>query len=368
MEENTMDLEPNIVETKEETDRKCPDCGGTMDFDPKTGGLKCPYCGHVEEVPVEEETPSKAEEMDFESAEQTANCDWGAQKKTVICKACAGESIYDALDTANVCPFCGSNQVMEANDKNTIAPGGVVPFKISKEDAAERFKKWIGGKFFCPKLAKESAKPKHFKGLYLPYWTFDTKTHSTYTAQYGIDHKYKDKDGNTKVDTKWYNTNGTYDKFIDDELVFASTRHDKNMLSGLEPFDTEDNKTYKPEYVAGFVSERYSIGLKDAWAIAKNSILHKLEGDVSGKVRCEHNADHVRAVRVSPTYKNITYKYLLLPIWISSYKYKDKIYQFMVNGQTGKVSGKTPISAIKVILTILVVIAILVVIYFFTTK
>ena len=168
--------QPLQVKTKEETDKKCPACGGVMDFDPATGGLLCPYCGHTQEI----ETEEGLGEQDFASAEITGNCNWGAEKKVVICQSCGAESVYDALDVSNECPYCGSNQVMEEKGKDTLAPGGVCPFKIDKKKAGANFKSWIKGKLFCPSLAKEKAKPDSFKGVYLPYWTFDTQTQSTY--------------------------------------------------------------------------------------------------------------------------------------------------------------------------------------------
>lgn len=354
----------NVVETKEETDKKCPRCGGVMDFDPATGNLHCPYCDYEENIPVEKDEPGNAEELDFDSAEFTANKDWGVATKTVLCKSCGAESIYDALQTSAVCPFCGSNQVMDQNDKDTIAPGGVVPFSITDKEASELFKNWIKRKFFCPKLAKQSANPDKFKGIYLPYWTFDTQTFSTYTGEYGIDHKKKDRDGNTIVETVWHHTNGKYSEFIDDELVIATNKQDKSMLKGIEPFDTANNKAYKPEYIAGFVAERYSVGLKDAWKKAETSIRNKLRNHVSDKIRNEHRADRTRNVSLTTNFTNKTYKYLLLPIWVSNFKYNDKVYQFMVNGQTGKISGKTPLSIPKIVITVIAVIAVIAILYY----
>ncbi|MGN0438235.1 MAG: hypothetical protein ACI4F4_06880 [Lachnospiraceae bacterium] len=358
------EFDMNIVDTKEETDKKCPRCGGVMDFDPATGNLHCPYCDYEETIPTDEQTPQQAEELDFDSAEFTANKDWGVATKTVLCKACGAESIYDALQTSAVCPFCGSNQVMDQNDTDTIAPGGVVPFSISDKQASELFHKWIKKKFFCPKLAKQSAKADKFKGIYLPYWTFDAQTFSTYSGEYGIDHKRKDKDGNVRVETTWHRTSGKYNEFIDDELVIATNKQDRNMLKGIEPFDTANNKTYKPEYIAGFVAERYSVGLKDAWKTAETSIKNKLKYHIADKIRKEHHADQTRNISLNTVFTNKTYKYLLLPIWVSNFKYNDKVYQFMVNGQTGKISGKTPVSIPKVILTVIAVIAIIIILYY----
>lgn len=352
------EFEMNIVETKDETDKKCPQCGGVMDFNPTTNNLKCPYCDYEEAIELDADSPTEAEELDFYTAEHTANKDWGVETKTVLCEACGAESVYDALQTSGVCPFCGSNQVMEAHEQDTIAPGGVVPFKINDKQAAEYFQKWIKRQFFCPKLAKESAKPQNFKGIYLPYWTFDSKTVSAYRGEYGIDKQKRRANGETYTETTWYNTHGTHREFIDDELIFAGKQQSEIILKKLEPFDTKDNKPYKPEYIAGFVSERYSIGLKDAWEKAKVSILAKLKRHIERDIRHEHNADHVRKVSLNTNFSDITYKYLLLPVWISTFKYNDQVYQFMVNGQTGKVSGNTPISIPKVILTIVAVILI----------
>ena len=360
MDEMNENANVSKASTLKETDKKCPQCGGVMDFDPNIGGMACPYCGYEEEIVKE---AASAAELDFESAEKTDNCDWGAQKKQIICKSCGAETIYDALDVASECPYCGSNQVMEAADENTIAPGGVVPFSVTNEQASANFKQWIGKKFFCPKLAKQSAEPDAFTGIYLPYWTFDTDTFSRYSGKYGIDRKekYKDSQGNVqeKTVTDWHRTSGTYKLVIDDELVQGSERHDSAMLKGLEPFETEKNVPYKPEYVAGFAAERYSVGLKAAWEKAKESISRKIKSNVTSKIIQENHADHAKDVKVSTTFNKITYKYLMLPIWCSSFKYQDKVYQFMVNGQTGKVYGKTPISVGKVILVILIIVAII---------
>lgn len=363
MSEFENNLNAKIVSTMEETDKKCPNCSGVMDFDPATGGLGCSYCGYKEAIKKAGEQPEKAEELDFSKAESVENCNWGAEKKTVICEACGAESVYDTLEIASVCPFCGSNQVMEAADQKTMAPGGVVPFQITDKRASELFRTWMKRRWFCPKLAKESAKARHFKGIYLPYWTFDAKTYSEYEADYGKDRRVRVNKDETKIVTDWYFTRGDYREAIDDELICATTNHSQSMLSGLEPFHTAENKSYKPEYVAGFAAERYAVGIKEAWSMAKESIHYKLSDNIERLIRSKNHADHVRSLKLQTRFSDVTYKYLLLPVWISSYRYKDKVYQFMVNGQTGKVSGKTPISIPKVVGTVITAIAIIALIF-----
>ncbi|MHB1454716.1 MAG: hypothetical protein ACYCYM_12300 [Saccharofermentanales bacterium] len=353
------------VDTKEVTDKKCPQCGGTMDFDPGTGGLSCPYCGHTQEIRIAADETAAAE-LDFESAEATENCDWGVEKKTVICKSCGAQSVYDALQISDECPYCGSNQVMEEKGKDTLAPGGVCVFKVDKKQAGINFINWIRRRIFCPRAAKQKAKPDAFKGVYLPYWTFDAQTASTYSARYGINRYVTDSKGNRRVVTDWYSTSGDYSEFINDQAVLATDQHASALLSKIEPFDTENNLKYKPEYVAGFISERYSIGLKEGWNKAVGYIRQHLASNITSKIRSEHHADHVNSLNVQTGFSDIKYKYLLLPAWISSFRYNGKVYQFMVNGQTGKVAGKTPISALRVLIAVLIGLAVLAVLFYFS--
>lgn len=353
--------EPEVVRTKEETDRKCPDCGGTMDFDPQSGGLSCPYCGHREEIVRQGQTHS-AKELDFSQAEEKGNCNWGVEKKVVICKSCGAQSVYDALEIASECPYCGSNQVMEEKGKNTLAPGGVCPFRIDKKQAGQRFKAWLKHKWFCPREAKEKAKPEAFFGIYLPAWTFDAQTRSKYRASYGIHRTVKTKNG-SEIHTEWHHTSGTYQEFIDDQLVFGSERYDRNILNQILPFATEQNVEYKPEYVAGFGAERYSVGLRDAWERAKQLIATRLQQGVEDQVRRKTQADEVGQVQLDTSFSEITYKYLLLPVWLSSFTYQGKVYQIMINGQTGRVGGRTPISWVRVALAVLSVVLFMLLIY-----
>ena len=339
--------------TEKETDKKCPNCGATITFDPGSGKMHCDYCGYTCELPSAENGQDVCE-MDFESAANKESCEWGAEKKSVECKSCGAVSIYDALETAAVCPFCGSTQVMPAATDKTIAPGGVCPFTVTKETAGEKFTKWLKRKWFTPKKAKENANPEAFKGVYLPYWTYDAQTTNNFTARAGYDYKVKKKDGSYETRTNWRYVSGVYQEFFDDETVMASKRHEDSGVKKCEPFQLSKLIPYDPKVLAGFVAERYSIGLKEGWDIAQTSIQSKLRSSIEIHVKAHWSCDRVSSVSFSTLYSNITYKYILVPVWVSSFKYKEKTYQFAVNGQTGKVGGKAPVSALRVIIAVLV--------------
>ncbi len=363
--EQTNDIQVNTGEenikqetTMDITDKKCPNCAATIEYDPDTRKMTCPYCGFMREIPRPEDAKD-IEELDFESAKLRKSLDWGTSTKQLICKNCAAEAMYDEAETAGCCPFCGSTQVMPVdNDENVMAPQGVVPFEISREKAGQMFHSWLKGKFFAPKVAKESCKPENFQGLYLPYWTYDTNTTSSYDAKLGFDKRQGDK-----TVTTWRHYRGIYQEFIDDQIVYASKKTKNQYINNVSVFDFAKLKPYDPQFIAGFVAERYTLGLDDGWETAKKIIKDRLRSNLSSKLRRQYKADHVSDLNMSTSFDDVTFKYLLAPIWIANYKFGDKEYSFAVNGQTGKVSGSSPVSPLKVFLTILAIIAVLIILF-----
>ena len=126
--------------TEDVTDKKCPNCGATVTYDPSTLSMTCDYCGYHKELPKPEDGNKASEEIDFNSAKLRTSKDWGSKKKNITCVNCGGSAMYDMNDTAATCPFCGSTNVMPVDDdEDVMAPGGVVPFEVSREKAAELF-------------------------------------------------------------------------------------------------------------------------------------------------------------------------------------------------------------------------------------
>lgn len=347
--------------TVDVTDKKCPNCGAVVVYDPDTLKMTCQFCGYMRELPKPEEG-KEVVEMDFESAKLRSNKNWGTEKKSIECKACGGTTIYDEAETAAVCPFCGSTNVMPVDqDEDTMAPGGVVPFEISQEKASALFKKWLGGKLFAPGAAKKSCEAKNFNGIYLPYWTYDSDTTSAYHATLGFEYKVKKGDSyETKV--RWQNYSGIYEEFIDDMVVYASKKTNNPHIESVSEFDFSKLRPYSPEIVAGFAAERYTVGLDDGWTTARQKISSRLKSNLSSKLRRQYKADRVGKIDLSTTYDNITFKYLLAPIWMANYKFNGQVYNFVVNGQNGRVSGKAPVSVIKVIIAIIIAIVALIII------
>jgi DNA-directed RNA polymerase subunit RPC12/RpoP len=345
-----------VEQTEEVTNKKCPGCGATVEYDPGTRGMLCKFCGYRKTLPAPEDGESISE-IDFDQAETTESFNWGVEKKVVICKNCAGEEIYDALETAAVCSFCGSTNVMPAADEKSMAPGGVCPFTVPVDKAGGLFSKWLGKKIFTPKKAKLQARPEAFKGVYLPYWTFDTMTTSPFSGRAGYDKMVKRGD-QTVMETDWRRVSGVYQESFNDYTVVGTNKNENSLVGRAEPFDFTKLVPYRPELMAGFGAERYSVGLKDAWVKAQEGIRSILYGKISQYICSAWRANRSDSIAFSTNFSKVTFKYILLPVWLSSFTYNGKLYQFVVNGQTGKVGGKAPVSALRVIIAIIIVLAI----------
>lgn len=356
--------EQPATETVKDSGRKCPRCRGMMEFDPKEGKLRCLSCDYVEAVLSRNEADIVAEEQDFIYAEKEGNHDWGVEKKTVRCECCGIEMIYDKADPLEECLYCGSGQITEVQAEPILAPGGVCVFELDAKQAAERFEQWIGKRWLCRKEVKGAVQPKHFKGIFVPCWTFDTHTVTTYDAEYGT----RGQETRGASITAWWGCSSEYREFIDDQIVEGSTRHKREFPRLSRAFRTEDNKAYRQEYLAGFAVERYTVDLKAAWESAKELINERLRRNVTNKIKDLYRADEVANLNMTSVYNRIQYKHLLLPIWVYCVQVKGKLYRFTVNGQDGSVSGKIPVSPGKVAALVLGGLAVLGALYYFLLR
>ncbi|MFD1926638.1 hypothetical protein ACFSFY_00935 [Sporosarcina siberiensis] len=366
--ENNEDNETSTIEATEVN--QCFSCGGNTIFDPKTGTLKCPFCGNEKEI---ERTTANTIENDFLKALEKEDHGWDDEKRVFKCDNCGAETLLDKDKIADFCSFCGSSHISISKHHAGIKPALVVPFQISKEEAVEKFKVWIRKRYFAPTKLKKSYQLSKITGTYLPYWTFDSHTKSTFTVRVGtyyyvMETRTVHEDGKTRQvteqvrKTRWHMENGRYSEFFDDVLVKASKNVASGLIDKIEPFHMNGLLDYKTEYLSGFLAERYSINLKEGWDDAKAII----DNGISSGIQAQVYGDIVQIVSVQTDYEETTYKHILLPLWISSFLYNNTVYRFLVNGQTGKVSGKSPISAVKIFFLIVSIIAVIGIIFLFS--
>jgi predicted RNA-binding Zn-ribbon protein involved in translation (DUF1610 family) len=353
----------------------CESCGALLKFKPGTTHLVCEYCGvkneieqpHVEGT-IQEISLEEFLARNFEEEEQMSVA-------TVKCDSCGATSTLDPHITSDKCPFCAASLVVKTGTLATIhRPQYVLPFGIDAQQAAQNFRGWLNSLWFAPSdLMKYADLNGKLNGMYLPFWTFDCATFSSYTGQRGEDYweneTYTAFENGKNVTrtrsvlrTRWYSVSGEVQNVFDDILIEATTSLPKSGLRALEPWDLKKLAPYNDKFLSGFRAETYTVDVRNGYGEAKLRMDPIIRNTVNGDIGGDRQIIHY----LNTTYRNPTFKHILLPVWLSAYRYNNKVYQFMVNARTGEVQGSRPYSTGKIVLAVLAgIIAIIVLVSLF---
>lgn len=321
---------------------KCTSCGGELIFDPKSVALRCRNCGNS--VPMK---LSVAKENDYTEAAANEKA-WSNETKTVRCKSCGAVDIMIKGDFADVCPYCGSSNIVDSSTSSGIKPDGIMPFSISRREAESAFLGRVRKSFWTPSSFKKTVSLDKIKRIYTPVFTFDSKTATLYSGRLGKDEQVEKRDFNgvwrTETETRWFNVNGTIRHFFDDEIVAAGQMIGGATLKDLEPYNSNVAVEFDPVFLMGATANSYKKDLVTSFKQAKQA----MESHVRDLILDQYNANRIAKLDLEMQCIDPKYKYLLLPVYISGCKYKDKTYNLYANGTTGKVAGKLPVSKGKV--------------------
>lgn len=340
-----MNEEDKNVQIKTDAeDYSCPSCGAPIDYNPDSMMLECDYCGFKQKI----DGTLSDEEFDFNNGlKENVNL-WNNEVKIIKCENCGAENVVPNNAITNSCPFCGSNQVVDTDELVGIKPNRVIPFHISQNKASLIYTTWVKKRFFSPRKIKKEKIKLNLNGVYLPVWTFDTNTFSSYTGTLGKHYTTtvgSGKNRTTVTHTRWFYIKGTTQLIFDDLLVNGGCQISQSEILNISPFSTNESFLYDQKFLVGFSAEHYKIKLDVAWNNAKSLAAPKIKS----KILKKYSYDVVGEIKIKTTYNNIKYKYVLIPVWIGVYQYKNKNYRFLINGETGKLSGKSPVSILKVV-------------------
>ncbi len=325
----------------------CRYCGAQVEFTPGAATLSCPYCGGSHEIP---QSAEEVGELDLhEHLQQASEAQETEERLAVTCSSCGAESTLEANVTSGACAFCGTNVVVTTHSTRLLKPKSLLPFKINRKQALESFRRWVRSRWFAPnKLKKIASTAKGIVGMYLPFWTYDCFTTSYYQGERGDDYTVREND-REETRTRWSGVNGVVLAGFDDVLISASDSLPSKHVNALEPWDLDQLVGYKDDYLAGFRAESYRIDLEQGFAQAKKVI----DGKIRHRVAKDIGGDHQRIHSIKSSYDKITFKHILLPVWISAYRFNDTVFRFLVNARTGEVQGERPYSWIKITLAVL---------------
>ncbi len=356
---------PVSTESTSQHQFPCRKCGANLTFAPGTSSLVCPYCG--EDNAIAPDVKAVIQKLDFrQQLAALANAEPEHEVLTVKCTCCAAESTLPPNVTAGVCPFCGTAIVATGVSKRAIKPASLLPFKVKREEAMQAFRTWLSSLWFAPSGLFRAAESNGVKGVYIPAWTYDSNTLTDYSGERGDDYQetetytsYENGQSVTKTrtvtKTRWYPVSGrVFDQFHD-ILILASESLPRKYADRLAPWDMENMTGYTDEYLSGFVAESYQIDLAGGFDRAREvmdpTIRQTICRDIGG--------DHQRIGSTNTAYNDIKFEHLLLPVWISAYRYLEKTFHFLVNARTGEVQGERPWSVWKFVLLIVIIVAVI---------
>lgn len=330
----------------------CDSCGADMRFDPSNGHLTCDHCGNQAEL-VDTTTASAIKEIDLaKGLAADLPIEETEERRLAHCDNCGADVEFDGAVHSSECPFCASPVVTGTGVTRSIKPRALLPFELSEPEARKAMTNWLGRLWFAPGGLQEYArKGRAMQGIYVPFWTFDADTKSSYRGERGTvyyESRTVRRDGKMVTEqvqkVRWRSVSGRVARWFDDVLVLASRSLPTRYTEGLQPWALEKLQPYAAEYLAGFRAEGYTVSLEDGFADARG----KMDAVIRRDVRFDIGGDRQRVHSVDTTMSDLTFKHILLPVWMAAYKYRGKTYRFVVNGQTGRVQGERPWSWIKI--------------------
>lgn len=348
-----------IPEQREVVAFDCPQCGATTAFSVADGGLTCSHCGY-HEAPAAEIIGVRADEYEFTvaSLEQAAR-GWGGERKDLECQNCGSLTSLPVESLTHTCAFCGSNKVIQRETaQDLLRPRFLVPFKILAEQCRGITSQWLGSSWMTPASLKRLAGVQAFAAVYLPYWTFDAVTTASWKAEVGHTEteRYYDagnKEWRTRTVTVWRWESGSVRMHFDDLLVEGTARLSALLLSKMSDYDLSALVAYEPDYLAGFMARAYDVLLDQAWEKGR----HAMRERTRQACRDQASTSNIRNFRMNLDFSDESWRYILLPVYVAAYRYGEQVYQVLINGQTGTISGQRPVDWNKVWLAIIVLVA-----------
>lgn len=344
---------------------KCPDCGADMSYDAEKKALACPSCGKLMDIDVtdagdmntrqdgkySQDSASSSEDVDevygdYEHFEEQSTYTTfnGSEAQHYICQNCGAELITDQDTTATSCSYCGSPMVLGDRLSGKMAPAKLIPFTISKLQAEEAFRKWCKKGLVTPKDFMTADRIKSITGMYVPFWLYDVNGRGEVYANATRVRSYRSGDYNV-TETRHYKVYRKVSLNFEDIPVDASEKMPDDMMDKIEPYSYGDLRDFNTPYLSGFIAEKYNYTDKELFPRLKAKVNTYVDSFISSTINGYTSVNITQRI-YDARQRNASYT--LLPVWMLAYDYNGKEYMFAMNGQTGKVVGKPPISKLKV--------------------
>ena len=355
---------------------RCANCGGVLEYSAELNKMVCSFCGNsytIDELNEKEKEVEEAKKTVQPAAPTTSNTEnrivtgptiftlknssgfasddvgdyntilkrkneekakeesrmhASVKMQIMRCTACGAELAVNGTETSTFCAYCGQATVVQDRVDDYLKPDFIIPFKVTRDDAEKIIRTQLNKGFFVPKGIKNFEVEK-IRGIYVPFWLFDM--HYSDRQFY----KYSKKQGKTTVTRYEYFEAKTFFKQL---TLDASLNLNDDSSARLEPYDMRQLVDFDMAYLSGYYSDRFDVGVAD---ITGNAVLRAGElFNEQAMKEIKHKTG--KLVKQDPDFNVSKTEYALLPAWFLSFKYDDKPYTILVNGQTGKMVGAVP--------------------------
>ena len=323
----------------ESVEYKCPNCSADLKFNPATQKLDCEYCLSsftVDEIKnlcanTENSIPEEAVQMkeDFENHTHLYRC-----------KSCGAEIMADDQQTATFCYYCHNPVILAGKMGGDFKPDKIIGFKLTKENAIGNFKKWIGKRWFVPKDFKSEQQLEKLTGLYVPFWVADCNVNADYRAV-GKQIRSWTSGSYNYVETKEYRIIRQCNMTTKGIPADGETKIEDLLMEAIEPYDYNELKDFSMSYLSGFYADKYDVDKAQVFprirVRANQACQSYIKSTINGYTSVSPSVEQYNIM-------NTNWSYMMLPVWFMTYNYKGKMYEFAINGQTGKLAGTPPLS------------------------
>ena len=324
----------------------CPCCGGSLKFEASLQKVKCEYCDTEYEVSDLKELNTSSNTIEENTEWETAATDEFSESDSLnvyLCETCGGEVMCDENTTSTTCPYCGNPVLLKGRLTGGLKPNYIIPFKLEKDAAKDNLGKYFKGKILLPNDFKKLNEVKEVTSLYVPYWIFDASVNGM--AHFGATKRRTWTDSNYRyTETRYYKVIRGGNIAFEHLPVDASKKMDDKMMESIEPFNFSEAKDYNNAYIVGYAADKYDVSKEETFERANVRIK---EGTVDAFRSTIHGYSTVTFENANINYESNSAAYAMYPVWTLNSEYKEKKFQFAMNGQTGKIVGNLPISGIK---------------------
>ena len=323
---------------------KCPCCGGAIEFDSASQNMKCPYCDTEFDIAT---LDSFASELNQDTGDNmnwatTGGTGWyQGEEETLlryVCNSCGGEVVGDPTTAATECPFCGNPVMMPGQLSGSLRPDLVIPFKLDKEAAKAALRNHYKGKVLLPKAFKDENHINEIKGIYVPFWLYDTEAHANV--------RYKASRTRSWSDSRYIYTETSFFAVrrggwmgFERVPVDGSSKMDDDLMESVEPYHYSDVVDFKTAYLSGYLADKYDVTAEQSEARANERITNSLVQSLKDTTDGFQNVT-VDSKRIS--LESGKAQYALYPVWLLNTTWNDQKFTFAMNGQTGKFVGNLP--------------------------